>query len=207
MKSTKQIVLGCFFIIITLLNGKSQTIHKPQKTMEASPIGWGVNLGNISFFNRTFQFGLAPNVAYRIGESLAFGFMLKADYYYEKFPDQQAKFSAFDFGPTIFTRLKPLWGWDSATPFLKGIFLQAEYERGFLTRYFAYRDLNGFLVPIIEDGKVKRDKFQEDFIYVGIGATTGYPFSTFVSIHYNLLDDFDSARMPFSYRIGFTYNY
>jgi hypothetical protein len=54
---------------------------------------------------------------------------------------------------------------------------------------------------------VIKDKIQENFVYVGIGATTGYPFSTFVSLHYNVLDDIYSSSLPFAYRIGFTYNY
>lgn len=203
MKTIYQTFFSCLLALFTLGTGVAQTTHPPQKPKKTSPVGYGINLGNVSFYNHTFQFGLAPNVAYKVGESLALGFMLKVDYYYEKFPVERAKFSAFDLGPTVFARYKPLWGWDNATPFLKGLFLQAEYEKGFLTRY--YVDQSGY--PVIIDNHVERLKFTEDFIYVGIGASSGYPFSTFVSIHYNLLDDFDSARNPFVYRIGFTYNY
>ncbi|MBK9984216.1 MAG: hypothetical protein IPP15_17905 [Saprospiraceae bacterium] len=207
MKAIKLIILSTLILLGTLVNGNAQPKKAPQKAKEPSPIGFGINLGNVSFYNHSFQFGLSPNVAYRVGESLALGFMLKANYYYQKFPEFQVKFSAFDFGPTVFARYKPLWSWDAATPFLRGLFLQAEYERGFLTRYLVYRDNQGFTVPVIIDGKLQRDKFQEDFAYIGIGASNGYPFSTFVSIHYNLLDNFESARDPFEYRIGFTYNY
>ncbi len=203
MKAIKLIILSSLIILICLINGNAQSKQSPKKGKEPSPVGFGINLGNVSFFNHTFQFGLSPNVAYKVSESLALGLMLKVNYYYEKFPVERAKFSAFDLGPTIFARYKPLWGWDNATPFLKGLFLQAEYEKGFLTRY--YVDQSGY--PIIIDNHVERLKFKEDFVYIGIGASSGYPFSTFVSIHYNLLDDFDSARDPFEYRIGFTYNY
>jgi hypothetical protein len=203
MKAIKLLILSSLLVVLTMVNGNSQSKKVPKKGKEPSPIGFGINLGNVSFFNHTFQFGLSPNVAYKVSESLALGLMLKANYYYEKFPVERAKFSAFDLGPTVFARYKPLWGWDNATPFLKGLFLQAEYEKGFLTRY--YVDQSGY--PIIIDNHVERLKFKEDFVYVGIGASSGYPFSTFVSIHYNLLDDFDSARDPFEYRIGFTYNY
>ena len=170
---------------------------------EPSRIGFGVNLGNIRFYNRTFEFGLAPNVAYRVTESLALGFMLKADFFstkYYDFNDNAYKFSSFDFGPTVFARLKPLWSWDGATPFLRGIFLQAEYEKAFLTR----ADPNQPLVP---GDPVPKIKLQQDYVYIGLGSSSGYPFSTNVSIHYNILDDIDSVKNPFSYRIGFTYNY
>lgn len=204
MKTIKLIFLSSLLLLSTLINGNAQSKKVPKKGKEPSPIGFGINLGNISFYNHSFQFGLAPNVAYKVGESLALGFMLKANYYYQKFPDFQVKFSAFDFGPTVFARYKPLWGWESATPFLRGLFVQAEYEKGFLTRYLAYDNGDPVLSP---DGKLERVKKKEDFAYVGIGASNGYPFSTFVSIHYNLLDDFNSLRDPFEYRIGFTYNY
>src|SRR5688572_10348469 len=192
---TLLLLAGLFF------SAQAQTREKDDK--EPSRIGWGVNIGNIRFYNQTFEFGLAPNVAYRISEPLAIGFMLKADFfstrYYDNF-DNRYKFSSLDLGPTIFTRLKPLWNWDGATPFLKGLFLMAEYEKAFLTRV----DEEGTVTP---GEPLPKLKIQQDYIYVGIGSSTGYPFSTNVSIHYNLLDDIDSVKFPFSYRLGFTWNY
>jgi long-subunit fatty acid transport protein len=171
---------------------------------EPSRIGFGVNIGNIRFYNSAFEFGLAPNVAYRVSEAFAVGFMLKADYFYKKYRSQAVKFSAFDLGPTVFARVKPLWSWDAATPFLQGLFLQAEYEKGFLKR--AYENQYGEAILDI-NGEIEVAEIEEDFLYLGLGASSGYPFSTFVSLHYNVLDDFDSTRLPFSYRIGFTWNY
>lgn len=201
MKLIKQLVPAFFIVFALTVNLFGQSSEKNDK--ERSRIGFGVNIGNIRFFNRTFEFGLSPNVAYRITDPLAVGFMLKADYFYKKYP-QGEKFSAFDLGPTVFARLKPLWNWDGATPFLKGIFLQAEYEKAFLTR--AYEFSSG--APVLDsDGNVDREKLQEDFLYIGAGISSGYPFSTFVSLHYNILDSATSLRFPFTYRIGFTYNY
>ncbi|MFZ1675988.1 MAG: hypothetical protein WAT91_01880, partial [Saprospiraceae bacterium] len=174
MKAIKLLILSTLLVVLTLVNGNAQSKKSPKKGKEPSPVGFGINLGNVSFYNHSFQFGLAPNVAYKVGESLALGFMLKANYFYQKFPGFQVKFSAFDFGPTVFARYKPLWSLDSATPFLRGLFLQAEYEKGFLTRYLAYANGDPVLTP---DGKLDRVKRQEDFVYVGIGASSGYPFS------------------------------
>ena len=203
MSLTKQFYLAIICFALSLTSLQSQSVRS-EDDKEPSRIGYGVNLGNIRFFNHSFEFGLSPNVAYRVTESLAFGFMLKADYYYEKYPFDNVKFSGFDFGPTVFGRVKPLWSWDAATPFLQGIFLQAEYEKGFLKRAFEYADGRPVLDP---NGELMIDNFQEDFLYVGLGISSGYPFSTNVSLHYNVLDDFDSARLPWSYRLGFTYNY
>lgn len=192
------------FLIASLMTASAQNSRKEDEgTREPSRIGYGVNLGNIRFYNNSFELGLSPNIAYRFGESFAVGFMLKTEYYYKKYRQQQVKFSAFDFGPTLFARVKPLWGWDAGTPFLRGIFLQAEYERGFFKRP---SELAIDFAEVV-DGKVVRYTFQEDFLYLGLGISSGYPFSTNVSIHYNVLDDFDSVRIPFSYRFGFTYNY
>ncbi len=204
MKALLQFLLAFMVLISTTMTGFSQSVRTEEDDKEPSRVGYGLNIGNIRFYNRAFEFGLAPNVAYRLSESLSVGFMLKVDYFFQKYPIENAKFSAFDFGPTVFARMKPLWSWEDATPFLQGIFIQAEYEHAFLTRPFVYPDGS----PVIgSDGKVEKGKVEEDFVYLGLGLSNGYPFSTFVSIHYNVLDDSQSLRFPFSYRIGFTYNY
>ncbi len=205
MQLKRQFYLITFILTAFLLKADAQAARKVEKDdKEPSHIGFGINLGNLRFYNSSFQFGLAPNVAYRFGESFAVGFMFKADYFYQKYRSQNVKFSAFDLGPTVFARYKPLWSWDAATPFLKGIFLQAEYERAFQTRPYE----NQFGEAILDaNGKIEKARIQDDYLYVGAGLASGYPFSTFVSIHYNVLDDVESLRFPFSYRIGFTYNY
>lgn len=204
MKALLQFLLAFTLLISATTTGFSQSVRTVEDDREPSRIGYGVNIGNIRFYNRSFEFGLAPNIAYRLSESLSVGFMLKVDYFFQKYPIQNAKFSAFDLGPTVFARMKPLWSWEDATPFLQGIFIQAEYEHAFLTRPFVYQ--NGD--PVVDaNGKVVKGKVEEDFVYVGLGLSNGYPFSTFVSIHYNVLDNSQSLRFPFSYRIGFTYNY
>ncbi len=192
-------VFTLIFAMTVLLSGASaQSAHSQDKKKDhPSRIGWGVNVGNIQFYTHSFNFGLAPNVAYRLTESLAAGFMLKLDYYYEKFPEyDNQKFSAFDVGPTAFMRWKPLWTMDGVTPFLQGLFIQAEYERASIAR--PYLD-NNFKVVSVRN--------PEDYLYLGLGASSGYPFSSFFSIHFNVLDKPESSRIPFSYRLGFTYNY
>src|SRR5688500_14938074 len=152
------ILLSLLFSLQSLEAQSRRTDEEEMK--EPSRIGYGVNLGNIRIYNRTFEFGLAPNIAYRITDPFAVGFMLKADYFFTKYSDGVGNlynFSAFDFGPTVFTRLKPLWNWEGATPFLRGIFLQAEYERAFLTR----ADPDGVLVV---GSPVPKKSFQEDFL-------------------------------------------
>jgi hypothetical protein len=175
----------------------AQTDKKKPSGKFSQHLGFGANLGNIRFSNYTFQFGLSPNIAYRLGESTAVGIMLRLDYYYERFPEYgNQKFSAFDIGPAAFIRWKPLWTMDGVTPFLKGIFLQAEYERASIARPFLDGNLRVFTM-----------RESENYLYLGLGASSGFPFATHISIHYNVLDDINASRIPFDYRFGFTYNY
>jgi len=178
---------------------------KPATEESKSKLGYGVNLGNIAFAGSAFEIGMSPNIAYKLDEALAVGFMLKLNYYYEKYPQYGLKYSAFDLGPTIFTRWKPLLKVNNATPFMQGLFFQAEYERAYIARP-VYDSVGN---PILNDDNTafKTEKVGEDYLYIGLGAASGYPFSTFFSIHYNVIDKIELSRSPFDYRIGFTYNY
>ena len=169
---------------------------------EETKIGFGFNIGNISFAGSEFQFGLSPNVAYRVSDPFAVGFMVKLDYYYFKDSFSQLKYSSFDIGPTIFARIKPLLKIDGTTPFMKGLFIQAEYEHATIARpYDEFGNIN------TNGDKIIGFRNWEDYIYIGVGASSGYPFSTFFSAHYNILDDIEHTREPFSYRLGFTWHY
>jgi len=173
------------------------------KEKKALPLGWGANIGNISFQGSTFAFGIAPNIAYKFNESLATGFMMKLDYYYAKYAAQGVNYSSFDLGPTVFARYKIFWETEGATPFMKGLFVQAEYERAFIAR----EETDQFGNIILNGNHIETVRTGEDYIYIGAGTSSGYPFSTFVSIHYNIIDKPELTRDPFGLRLGFTYNY
>jgi hypothetical protein len=177
---------------------------KPAPEESKSKFGYGVNLGNIAFAGSAFEFGMSPNIVYKLDEALVIGFMLKLNYFYEKYPQQDLKYSAFDFGPTVFTRWKPLLKIENATPFMQGLFLQAEYERSYPARP-VYDSVGN--IELNDNGTIKTERIGEDYLYIGIGAASGYPFSTFFSFHYNVIDKIELSRSPFDYRIGFTYNY
>ena len=203
-------VLATFLVVMALaLSGaaglQAQTRKPPPKKEEkTSPIGFGFNIGNIRFGNNSFEFGLSPNVAYRFSESVAAGFMLKLQYVnLRRISGTDLHFNGVDFGPTLFTRWKPLWTAKDMTPFLRGLFVQAEYEHAF-TSVFATDEFGNYLV---KGDRIRTDYIEEDYFYVGLGASSGYPFGTFVSIHYNLLDRYDLSRDPWDFRIGFTWNY
>jgi hypothetical protein len=178
---------------------KSEKSHMPSRW------GWGINLGSIYFTSNSFQIGLDPNVAYRLQDNLAVGFMLKMNYYHTKDPFSGLKYDAFNFGPTLYTRWRPLLKAEGSTPFLQSLFLQLEYEHAFLSRPL-YDDFgNAILNPA--KNKILVDTYGQDFLFIGGGIATGYPAGSFVSIHYNLIDDPNPYAAQFIFRVGFTMGY
>lgn len=178
-----------------------------KKDDEPSKWGFGVNLGNIGFAGSAVNIGLDPNVAYRLADNFAVGFMVKMNYYHAKYeyPTTTLKYTSFDWGPTLFSRWKPLLKMENATPFMQGIFLQLEYERSFVSRE-AY-DQFGNLILNDDGTKIETVVNEENYLYIGGGLSSGYPFSSFVSFHYNILDEAELSRNPTTFRIGFTWNY
>lgn len=187
---------------------KATSSEKAPQAAEPTKWGFGINLGNMGFSNSTVQIGLDPNVAYKLDEAFALGFMMKLFYYYAKYQTNfgdYVSYSSFDFGPTLFARWKPLMKVNEATPFMKGLFLQAEYERAYIAR--EKTDEFGNLILNDEGTKILSETNLEHYLYIGGGISSGYPFSTFFSLHYNLLNSIESSRVPLTYRIGFTWNY
>ena len=137
-------------------------------------------------------------VGYRLLDQLSVGALVKLDYIYIRgsfIRDNQIetyRFSTLDIGPTLFARYK----------FLDQFFVQAEFERASFQR-----EQRSGSIPVIIDGKVQKERYGENYLYLGVGYGGGYPFGTFVSIHYNILDEPLSTRIPFDYRIGLTWNF
>lgn len=176
------------------------------KRLEPSRWGWGINLGSIYFTSNSYQIGLDPNIAYRLDINLAAGFMMKMNYYHTKDPFSGLKYDAFNLGPTVYMRWKPLMKMEGATPFMQSLFLQGEYEHAFLDRP-EYDDFGNYVLND-DKTKIKSTTYGQDYLYIGAGIATGYPAGSFVSIHYNLLDVDPYVGGPqFTFRVGFTMNY
>jgi hypothetical protein len=58
----------------------------------------------------------------------------------------------------------------------KGIFLQAGYEHATISQ--PYDEFGNF---IVNGDKIVGVRRWEDYMYIGAGATSGYPFASFVS--------------------------
>lgn len=201
-------LLLCLFLslILCLPAGLTQPARRPapKKEENSSAIGFGVNIGNIRFTNNAFELGVSPNVAYRFSDILAAGLMLRLQYVnYRRISGTNLHFNGIDVGPTLFARCKPLWHAEDMTPFLRGIFLQAEFEQA-NTSVFATDEFGDYLVS---GDRIRSTYISEQYLYLGLGASSGYPFGSFVSIHYNLIDRYNLTRDPWDFRIGFTWRY
>ena len=160
---------------------------------------YGLNIGNLQFGSNYFSLGAGPMVGYRLIDQLSVGALVKFDYVYIKgtlFSGSQFenyRFSTLDIGPTVFARYK----------IMDQLFVQAEYERASFQR----EQISGGGIPVIIDGKVQKERYGENYMYVGVGYGGGFPFGTYVSLHFNVLDDINSTRIPWDYRIGLTWNF
>lgn len=158
----------------------------------------GMHIGNLSFGtnqfgNGTFNINLAPVVGVDLVQaeepgprtfftSLSAGMMLKVDYFYSKLPFEN--YTSVDLGPTVFTRLLTF----------EKIFLQLEFEKATFQRP---SDLN----PVVNQ------KIKQDYLYIGLGYSSGEDWRYEISLYYNLLDEFDYIRIPFDYRIAIIYHF
>jgi hypothetical protein len=175
---------------------RPQAEKRERETAQFSDNMWyGLNIGNIQFGSGFFSMGISPTAGYRIVDQLSAGVMVKLDYFYERgfgFGGERFSYSTLDFGPTVFTRYK----------IGEQFFVQAEYERAIFQRA-----LGSGGAPVIIEGKVQKTTFGEDYLYMGVGYGGGYPFGTYISLHYNVLDNIEATRIPWDYRIGLVWNF
>lgn len=180
----------------------AQSRGKMQEEKFSDNLWVGMHIGNLSFGTNvyghgSFNINLTPIVGYDIARdedegnffsSLSVGAMLKFGYYYDKLniSPELDKIQSVDWGPTVFTRLLVF----------DRVFAQLEYEKGYFNRPF----LNS-------SGQIVDDKIQQDYMYIGLGYSSGDEWRYEISLYYNLLDEFDSLRIPFDYRIAITYHF
>lgn len=151
----------------------------------------GVISNNLRFGGGTFSFGVTPMAGYEIVPKISVGPFIRMDYYYERIPvsaNSYVRYSTLDVGPGIFAR----------ADIFRQVFVQVEYERGYLKRetYDSFGNL------IIVNGKVQKETVEQNFVYLGAGYTSGTSIQYGISLHYNVLDDAFSPRFPWDYRIN-----
>jgi hypothetical protein len=151
--------------------------------------------GNFStglrFGGGSFAFGITPMVGYELVPNFSIGPFARIDYFYQRLTvvPPHIKFESLDIGPGIFARLDVF----------RQYFAQIEYERAFLQRPLTDSAGN----PLIgADDKVLKETVPQNYVYLGAGYSSGSKVRYGLSIHYNILEDAQSVRFPWDYRVG-----
>jgi len=169
---------------------RTERTKRPDQSSEFLDRLWvGGNLADLAFFNNTFVFGLTPVAAYEINDFLMVGPFVRMAYRYERYDignNERISYSTFDVGPGIFVRGQ----------IFREVFLQFDYESAFLEQAQVPLAIDG-------EGKILTENMQQNYVYLGLGYSSGSDRSKFTfSVHYNVLDDIEYVRIPWDVRIG-----
>lgn len=186
------IALQLCLVFIATVPIEAQTKKKKEESnvLDRFWVGGAFGTG-LQFGSRTFAFGLTPTVGYEFLPSVSIGPFVRLDYYYQRLTSvpPHIKFESLDVGPGIFARVD----------ILQQYFAQIEYERAFLQRPLTDAAGN----PLIgQDNKVLKETVPQNYVYIGAGYMSGNNVKFGVSIHYNVLNDSFSIRIPWDYRVS-----
>lgn len=152
-------------------------------------VGGAIN-NNLRFGGGYFAFGLTPMVGYELVPNVSIGPFVRLDYHYERLagPRPYYRYEAFDIGPGVFARVDVF----------KNFFGQIEFEHAYVK--IPLENCSG--VDCYDSNrKAKTETEVQNYVYIGAGYATGENVRYGVSIHYNVLDDFNYIRIPWDYRI------
>lgn len=152
-------------------------------------VGGAIN-NNLRFGGGYFAFGLTPMAGYELVPNVSFGPFVRLDYHYERlsFSRPYFRYESFDVGPGVFARVDVF----------QNFFGQIEYEHAFVK--VPVTDFAGNIL-FDNDRKALTETEVQDYVYIGAGYATGENVRYGVSIHYNVLDDYNYIRIPWDYRI------
>ena len=167
--------------------------------------GGGVNLGFSGGTNYSlFRFGLSPMVGYKVMDRLSVGPRVSFDYTFLKGNAVNLrtggisveKGNLFSYSGGIFSRYK----------IINTIFLHTEVEFQSLEQVGT---LSGFLVYDDEKDNLVTVRGGHENVYLGAGYNSGDAggWGYEIVVLYNFNEPDDSIDLPFTYRIGLTYNF
>lgn len=155
--------------------------------------GFGMGLGG-----NTFNLNLSPMVGYKLTKGLSAGVRLPLEYNYAKLVSNDGtgfNYNNIDYGVGGFTRLK----------FFQNVFAHAEYNYLWIKQPVTQ---NGrFLLDPNDPTKLLQEKINDTEFNVGLGYASGGRIGYEISLLYNVLEDADSDRIPWSIRAGFNYKF
>lgn len=146
--------------------------------------------GNVA--GSTFSVGLSPMIGYKLNNVFSVGPRFEFQYTNGRFQAAPGypvvKFNGFDYGAGVFARAK----------FVRILFAQVEYS--YISREYP-KEFNATF------DKITTERLGNDQFLVGLGYTSGYLFSSEISLMYDLLAPKNTTQLPLVYRLGFTYKF
>jgi hypothetical protein len=181
------LVLSTFLLSIASAQSHKK---KPEKEfIDKLWVGGSIN-NNLRFGGGSFAFALTPMVGYELVPRVSVGPFVRLDYHYQRygFARPYSKYQSFDVGPGVFARVDVI----------QNFFAQVEYEHAFIqapvTNEFGE-------IQFDNDLKALKETEVQHYVYVGAGYASGTNVRYGISLHYNILDDFNYIRFPWDYRI------
>lgn len=179
---------------------KVESVEKTKKSSETFDKIWiGTGLDGIGIGSSTFEFAISPIVGYKITPKLSAGLRVPVDYTYRKFFDNAGgvyNYNNLDVGLGGFTRMKIVWG----------LFAHTEYNRLWLEQPATVGG-GQLVIDPKNPNKILKESFTKDEFNVGIGYNSGGKVGYEVSVLYDVLEDSNSANLPFSIRVGLNYKF
>lgn len=183
------ILIGLIVPVAIPLHAQTKKKKENIEFIDKLWVGGAIN-NNLRFGGGYFAFGLTPMVGYELVPNLSIGPFVRMDYHYERLSVSRPyyRYESLDIGPGIFTRLDVF----------QRFFGQIEYEHAFVQV-----PVTDFAGNILFDSDLKALKETEvqNYVYIGVGYSTGENVRYSISLHYNVLDDVQYVRIPWDYRI------
>lgn len=187
------ILLTCFLLSLATPAHAQTKKKKKKEDLEFAEKVWvgGTINNNLQFGGGSFAFGLTPMAGYEIIPKVSIGPLLRMDYHYQRlnFTRPYLRFEALDFGPGVFTRVDVY----------RQFFAQVEYEHAFV-QVPQFDNAGNYIFD--NKRKALKETETQHYVYVGAGYASGDKVRYGISIHYNVLDDFNYVRIPWDYRIS-----
>ncbi len=194
----KQIILTVFLLPLFFVMMDAQvTVRSSRDAAKDNSFathlwyGGGMNVGFANDgFSSLFRIGVSPMVGYKIFEEFSIGPRLSLQY-------DHYRFRPFGSGGSVETTNSLYWaaGVFSRYKVLRTIFAHVEYE------------FENAPVYAISGNSIEVLRRERTNAHVGAGYNSGDKFGYEILLLYNLLHPENDINSPFSFRIGFTYNF
>ena len=191
-------MLAAFFIIINA-EVFTQSVNKNSSNDGLSSKLWyggGVGLG---LSDNTFNFGLSPMVGYKFTDRFSAGIRIPLEHSHFKLSTTNGEalnYNNLDFGLGAFSRYK----------LSKNIFAHAEYQKLWIKQPVTSGSF--LLLDPENSAMILTENLIENQFNLGLGYTNGIGrWGYEISLLYNVLEETNSLKIPWSVRAGMNYKF